>query len=39
MKVIAHNASYVRSVFAHPAFKAGELHKGFLGQLHADLIA
>jgi len=39
MKVIAHNASYVRSVFAHPAFKAGELHKGFLGQFHADLIA
>ena len=36
---IAHNASYVRSVLAHPAFKAGELHTGFLGQFHADLIA
>jgi 3-methylcrotonyl-CoA carboxylase alpha subunit len=36
---IAHNASYVRTVVAHPAFKAGELHTGFLGQFHADLIA
>jgi 3-methylcrotonyl-CoA carboxylase alpha subunit len=36
---IAHNTGYVRSVLAHPAFKAGELHTGFLGQFHADLIA
>jgi 3-methylcrotonyl-CoA carboxylase alpha subunit len=36
---IAHNANYVRSVLAHPAFKAGGLHTGFLGQFHADLIA
>lgn len=35
---IAHNASYVRSVLAHPAFLAGELHTGFLAQFHAKLI-
>jgi len=34
---IAHNAAYVRSVLAHPAFKAGELHTGFLPQHHAQL--
>ncbi len=36
---IVHNASYVRSVLAHPAFRAGELHTGFLGQFHSELIA
>ncbi|MCL2830556.1 MAG: acetyl-CoA carboxylase biotin carboxylase subunit [Betaproteobacteria bacterium] len=36
---IAHNARYLRSVLAHPAFIAGELHTGFLGQFHAELIA
>ena len=35
---IAHNTDYLRSVLAHPAFKAGELHTGFLGQFHAELI-
>jgi len=36
---IANNIGYVRSVLAHPAFQAGELHTGFLGQFHAELIA
>jgi acetyl/propionyl-CoA carboxylase alpha subunit len=36
---ITHNASYVRSVLAHPTFQAGELNTGFLGQFHAELIA
>ena len=34
---IAHNAAYVRSVLSHPAFKAGELHTGFLPEHHAQL--
>jgi 3-methylcrotonyl-CoA carboxylase alpha subunit len=36
---IAHNARYLRSVLAHPAFRAGKLHTGFLGQFHAELVA
>jgi 3-methylcrotonyl-CoA carboxylase alpha subunit len=36
---IVHNAGYLRSVLAHPAFGRGELHTGFLRQFHADLIA
>jgi acetyl-CoA/propionyl-CoA carboxylase, biotin carboxylase, biotin carboxyl carrier protein len=35
---IAHNAAYLRSVLRHPAFRAGELHTGFLGQHHAELV-
>jgi 3-methylcrotonyl-CoA carboxylase alpha subunit len=34
---IAHNASYLRCVLAHPAFTAAELHTGFLGEFHAEL--
>jgi acetyl/propionyl-CoA carboxylase alpha subunit len=36
---IAHNAGYVRSVLAHAAFNAGELHTGFLPQHHTQLTA
>jgi acetyl/propionyl-CoA carboxylase alpha subunit len=35
---IANNVAYVRSVLAHPAFLAGELHTGFLGQYHIQLL-
>jgi len=36
---IAHNAPYLRAVLAHPAFRTEELHTGFLGQFHAELLA
>jgi 3-methylcrotonyl-CoA carboxylase alpha subunit len=36
---IAHNIGYLRSVLKHPAFRAGQLHTGFLGQFHGELVA
>jgi len=35
---IKYNAGYVRAVLAHSAFRAGELHTGFLAQFHSELI-
>jgi 3-methylcrotonyl-CoA carboxylase alpha subunit len=36
---ITHNANYVQAVLRHPAFRAAELHTGFLGAAHAELLA
>ena len=36
---ITHNIPYLQAVLRHPAFRAGELHTGFLGALHAELLA
>jgi 3-methylcrotonyl-CoA carboxylase alpha subunit len=36
---ITHNAAYLQAVLRHPAFRAGELHTGFLGAAHATLLA
>ncbi|MEP7300203.1 MAG: biotin carboxylase N-terminal domain-containing protein [Caldimonas sp.] len=36
---IAHNAAYLQAVLQHPAFRAAELHTGFLGAMHGELLA
>jgi 3-methylcrotonyl-CoA carboxylase alpha subunit len=36
---IPHNATYLQAVLRNPAFRAGELHTGFLGARHAELLA
>jgi acetyl/propionyl-CoA carboxylase alpha subunit len=35
---ITHNATYLRAVLAHPAFREGTLHTDFLGQFHAEWV-
>ena len=35
---ITHNARYLEAVLRHPAFRAAELHTGFLGAAQADLL-
>jgi 3-methylcrotonyl-CoA carboxylase alpha subunit len=35
---ITSNLSYLQSVLAHPAFRAGEVHTGFLGAMHSELL-
>ena len=36
---ITHNARYLQAVLQHRAFRAAELHTGFLGALHAELVS
>ena len=36
---ITHNVPYLQAVLRHPAFGEGKLHTGFLGDLHAELLA
>ncbi len=36
---IAHNVPYLLAILAHPGFRAGDLHTGFLPQAHAALVA
>lgn len=34
---IKHNVPYLQAILAHPGFRSGELHTGFLAQAHADI--
>jgi acetyl/propionyl-CoA carboxylase alpha subunit len=36
---ITHNAPYLQAVLRHPAFRAAQLHTGFLGAAQAELLA
>ena len=36
---ITHNARYLRAVLEHPAFRRAELHTGFLGAIHSELLS
>jgi acetyl-CoA carboxylase, biotin carboxylase subunit len=35
---ITHNVPYLLAILAHPAFRAGDLHTGYLPTAHAQLI-
>ena len=36
---ITHNTRYLQAVLRHPAFRAAELHTGFLGAVHSELLS
>ena len=36
---ITHNTPYLRAVLQHPAFRRAELHTGFLGAMHSELLS
>jgi 3-methylcrotonyl-CoA carboxylase alpha subunit len=36
---ITHNTTYLQAVLRHPAFRAAQLHTGFLGAARAELLA